>query len=71
MAYTVSCLLCGRQLARVVNGRLDIAAGQPMLRRAGRALRCGYCRGNAVVEPDISAPTPRAGDELGQIARGA
>ncbi len=48
-AFTASCLLCSREVAHVVGGRL---LGRPRLVRDGRRVRCGHCRGSVVVLPD-------------------
>ncbi len=72
--YVVACLLCGRQLGQVVRGRLRARTGRPMLRRAGRALRCGHCGGSVVFEPDETRDPPDWVAEMAReqaVARGA
>ena len=57
-AYSATCLLCGRNLGHVVHGRFFVRSGSPLPERDGQRLRCGYCRGSIVFEPDASLTTP-------------
>ena len=59
-AVPVVCMMCGRTVGRFHQGRVyTVSAGQ-IVRREGRKLRCGYCRGN--VQLDLA-------DELAQARR--
>ena len=53
-AYGAVCLMCGRNLGHVVHSRFFPRPGGPPLERDGHRLRCGYCRGSVVFEPDSS-----------------
>ena len=57
-AYGATCLMCGRNLGRVVQGRFFARPGGPPLVRDGRGRHCGYCRGSIVFEPDSSLNQP-------------
>jgi DNA-directed RNA polymerase subunit RPC12/RpoP len=57
-AYVVVCLLCGREVGRVVGGRLLRGPRRPRLVREGRRLRCGHCRGSVFLQPDTEADLP-------------
>ena len=57
-AYGAVCLMCGRNLGRVVSGRFFVRPGSPLPERDGQCLRCGHCRGSIVFEPDASLSQP-------------
>jgi DNA-directed RNA polymerase subunit RPC12/RpoP len=51
-AYAAVCLLCGRTLGAVVGKRFFPVSSGRSVRREGRQLRCGYCGGTILLEPD-------------------
>ncbi len=59
LAYAAACLLCGRTLGHVIDGRFFSQPGtaRPEL-QAGR-LRCGHCHGSVLLEPDPTVSSPR------------
>ncbi len=57
-AYGAVCLLCGRNLGRVVSGRFFVRPGSTLPERDGHRLRCGHCRGSIMFEPDASPNQP-------------
>ena len=51
----VSCVLCGRCLLEVHQGRVVRRSGKGAIVRKGKQFRCGYCRGTLLFEPDPTA----------------
>ena len=55
-AYAGVCLMCGRTLGYLVQGTFFTSPGGVRPERAGHHLRCGYCRGGMLFEPDADLP---------------
>jgi DNA-directed RNA polymerase subunit RPC12/RpoP len=55
-AYAAVCLMCGRTLGYAVQGRFFTSPGGIRPQRQGRQLRCGYCRGGILFEPEADLP---------------
>jgi hypothetical protein len=55
-AYAGVCLLCGRILGYAIQGTFFTSPGGVRPQRQGRHLRCGYCRGGILFEPDAALP---------------
>jgi hypothetical protein len=64
--YAAVCLMCGRDVGRVLRGRLIARPAGPKVQREGRRLRCGYCRGSVILEPD---PTGNPRDWIVEMER--
>jgi len=56
--YGTTCLMCGRDLGCIVQGRYFARPGQAKLERIGRQFRCGSCHGSVLFEPDASLSQP-------------
>jgi hypothetical protein len=56
--YVAVCLLCGRDVGHIVEGRLRQGPPRPRLLRDGRRLRCGYCHGSVFLQPDPDTVRP-------------
>jgi hypothetical protein len=71
--YAASCMMCGRSLGYAIQGTFVTASGSPRPKRHGRHLRCGYCRGAVMFEPDPTLPRDWAAEirreEVAQIAQ--
>jgi hypothetical protein len=57
-AYGAVCLLCGRNLGCVFDGKFFARPGPATLERAGQGFRCGYCHGSILFEPDATLNQP-------------
>ena len=57
-AYSASCLMCGRNLGYISQGRFFSRPGTPTLERVGRQLRCGSCHGSVLFELDATLNPP-------------
>jgi DNA-directed RNA polymerase subunit RPC12/RpoP len=55
-AYAGVCLMCGRTLGYAVEGRFFTSPGGIRPQRQGQQLRCGYCRGGILFEPEADLP---------------
>jgi hypothetical protein len=55
-AYAGVCPLCGRTLGYAVEGTFFTSPGGVRPQRQGRHLRCGYCGGGVLFEPDAELP---------------
>jgi DNA-directed RNA polymerase subunit RPC12/RpoP len=55
-AYAAVCLMCGRTLGYAVQGRFFTSPGGIRPQRQGQQLRCGYCRGGILFEPEADLP---------------
>lgn len=55
-AYAGVCLMCGRTLGYVVQGTFITSPGGVRPQQEGRHLRCGYCGGGVLFEPDAQLP---------------
>ena len=55
-AYAGVCLMCGRTLGYAVEGRFFTSPGGVRPQRQGGHLRCGYCGGGVLFEPDPELP---------------
>jgi len=58
-AYRAVCLMCGRHLGCVFQGKFVAQPGPATLERDGRQFRCGYCHGGVLFEPDPTVQPPR------------
>ena len=56
------CMMCGRTVARVHHGRAQASTTGHAIRREGRQLRCGHCRGNVYLDVDVTARSRRDDD---------
>src|SRR5207248_4223671 len=56
--YGATCLMCGRDLGCIVQGKFYARPGASTLERVGRQYRCGYCQGNVLFEPDSERSQP-------------
>jgi DNA-directed RNA polymerase subunit RPC12/RpoP len=65
-AYAAVCLMCGRDVGRILQGRLIARPAGLKIQRDGRHLRCGYCRGSVILEPD---PTGNPPDWVAEMER--
>ena len=65
-AYGAGCLLCGRSLGSVFQGKFFARPGPATLERDGQQLRCGYCHGSILFEPD---PTFKQPDWIAEMKR--
>jgi hypothetical protein len=59
----VVCMMCARTVGQVRRGRLYTGQPGQAIRRVGRQLRCGYCRGNVYLEAEATAGP--AGSDVG------
>lgn len=55
-AYAGVCLMCGRTVGYAIQGTFFIGPGGVRPERQGHYLRCGYCRGGVLFEPDAALP---------------
>ncbi len=57
-AAAVVCMMCGRTVGRIHQGRVYAESSAQSVRQQGRKLRCGYCGGNVYQDVD---PASRPG----------
>jgi DNA-directed RNA polymerase subunit RPC12/RpoP len=55
-AYAGVCMMCGRTVGYAVDGTFFTTPGGRRPERQGRHLRCGYCHGAIIFEPDAMLP---------------
>jgi hypothetical protein len=55
-AYAGVCLMCGRTIGYAIQGTFVTRSGGLRPERQGRHLRCGYCHGGILFEPDAELP---------------
>jgi DNA-directed RNA polymerase subunit RPC12/RpoP len=58
-AYGAVCIMCGRHLGCIFQGKYVPWSGTAPLERDGRQYRCGYCHGKILLEPDPTLKPPR------------
>jgi hypothetical protein len=64
-AYAGVCMMCGRTVGYAVQGTFYTQPGGRTPERQGRHLRCGYCKGVVIFEPDALLPP----DWIAQLRR--
>jgi hypothetical protein len=65
-AYGAVCLMCGRNLGCVYQGKFFARPGPATLERDGKRYHCGYCQGSILFEPD---PTLNQPDWIAEMQR--
>jgi hypothetical protein len=65
--YGAVCLMCGRDLGHIVQGKYLARPEGPRLERHGHQLRCGHCHGGVLLEPDPTLQPPR--DWIAELKR--
>ena len=57
-AYAAVCMMCGRNLGHLSQGRFFARPDGATLERQGQTLRCGYCYGRVLLEavPALEQP---------------